>query len=778
MKTWKFWPLAAMATGCALGAFAETITLTDGGSRCVIDTQGGWIRSCVLDGEDVLWQSPEEQDRSAPWVHGGLPIAWPWFGRQGEGDGHIHGYAWKNAFEVASRTANEAVLTFDAGAVRLTYAIRLGRSLSLSLKTENRSAFAFPMSVAFHPYFRVGERDRVTVEGLHPEPVACTNAVDAGASFERPSPRREYRICDAALGRTLRIVAENSTGANLWNPGAEKDCPGAIPGDEWRRFVAVEPVAKAGKRLMVLDPGESHSLKMSVSVVPADAAPVTLVPAPREFVPEKGEYVVKLPKGPQAYREIDLLRAGVAAAKVTYETDAALPAEGYRLKVSADGVVVASADPAGRFYALVTLEQLAALRGKDAVAFPCCTVRDFPRYRWRGMMIDEARHFLGKTAVLRVLDLMAMHKLNVLHWHLVDDQGWRLEIKRHPELVKYGAVRPRSVKYGAVASWPNGKLHYELDNEKYGPFFYTHEDVKEILAYAKARHVTVVPEIELPGHVRALLAAHPECSCKGDLERVPRIYWSIEDDVLCIGNDAAVELLEDVFDEVCELFPETPYVHIGGDECPLVRWKTCPKCQARMRAEGMKDESGLQAWITSRIARYLEAKGRRAVGWDEILAGDVPTSAIGMTWRMSQKGGAGTAFVSAAEATVRGHDMVMTPNALCYLSYRQFEKGDPHPYYSPWAKPLSMERIYTAFDPLAGIPEAARKHVIGGQASVWGEAVWTLFDLEWKTWPRACAIAEILWTAPAVRDYGAFRRRMARHRERLLDAQVNCAPLD
>ena len=509
-------------------------------------------------------------------------------------------------------------------------------------------------------------------------------------------------------------------------------------------------------------------------------AAVALVPAPQECRETGGVFrtVIELPCSREDWWDFDVMAACLDTMKTTRTTDASLPPEGYRLKVAPTGVEIAAVDEAGAFYARQTLEQLAETVSTNAIALPCCEIRDWPKYRWRGMLIDEARHFLGKGVVKRVLDLMGFHKMNVLHWHLVDDQGWRLEIRRHPELVEYGAVRPRSVKMGANAKWlpPDKKLSYEHDTERCGPFFYTQDDVREILAYAKDRHITVVPEIELPGHVRALLAAHPELSCKGDLPRIPRIDWSTEEDVLCVGNDAALKLLEDVFDEVCGLFPDTPYIHIGGDECPRIRWKECPKCQARIRTEGLKDESGLQSWITAHFVRYLERKGRRAVGWDEILSGDVPRSAIGMTWRMSQKGGAGTSYTSAAEASARGHDMVMTPKDFCYLDYSQFASGDPYVYHVPWRLPLTLEKAYS-FDPVAGIPESCRPHILGGQASAWGESIWSVFDLEWKTWPRACAIAEALWTAPSGRDFPAFRQRLLRHRERLVRRHVNVAPI-
>ncbi|MBQ2631950.1 MAG: family 20 glycosylhydrolase [Kiritimatiellae bacterium] len=455
-------------------------------------------------------------------------------------------------------------------------------------------------------------------------------------------------------------------------------------------------------------------------------------------------------------------------ASVAVSRDARLPSEGYRLVVRADSVSIAAADDAGEFYARETMRQLRDEKG----AMPCCEIVDSPRYSWRGLMMDDARHFFGKTVVKRCLDLMARHKMNVFHWHLVDDQGWRLELKRHPELVEWGAKRPQSVLYGTKPSWPGGKLVYELDGRQYGPFFYTQEDVREILAYAKDRHIRVVPEIEMPGHVRALLAAHPELSCVGpSLPRVPRVYWSIEDDVLCAGNEDGALLMEDILDEVCELFPDSKVIHIGGDECPKKRWEACAKCQAKMRAKGIKDERGLLAMLTARIVRFLEARGRRAIGWDEILLGDVPKSAIGMSWRTARHG---REVMSASEAARRGHDVVCTPNTFCYLDYAQGIDGDPFTYIGGC---LPLKRCYW-FDPSVGVAEEDRKHILGGQANCWSEYTTTRFDLDWKTWPRACAIAEALWTGPERRDWRDFAERLAVHRRRLVAGGVNAAPFE
>ena len=459
-----------------------------------------------------------------------------------------------------------------------------------------------------------------------------------------------------------------------------------------------------------------------------------------------------------------------ADTKVVVVRDASVAAEGYRLEIRPASVTLTCSDGAGEAYGRETLRQL-RVDGKNE--YVCCDVADAPRYPWRGFMLDEARHFFGKGVVKSVIDQLVRHKMNVLHWHLVDDQGWRLEIKGHPELVEFGATRPQSVKVGAKPAWPNGELSYELDGERYGPFFYTQEDVREILAYAKARHVRVVPEIEMPGHVRALLAAHPELSCVGEkLPRVPRLFWSIEDDVLCAGNDGAVRLMEEILDEVCELFAESPVIHIGGDECPKMRWKTCAKCQARIKEKGLKDEKALQAWLVTHICRYLEEKGRRVLGWDEVLEGDIPSSTIAMSWRTSRHG---PGVMSAAEAARRGHDVVCTPNTVCYLDHAQGIADDPHAYY--WDSPVTVKRCYW-FDPSEGVAEADRRHVLGGQANCWSESMFNRYDLEWKAWPRACAIAEVLWTGAERRDWADFARRLSVHVGRLRRDGVNAASFE
>jgi hexosaminidase len=289
--------------------------------------------------------------------------------------------------------------------------------------------------------------------------------------------------------------------------------------------------------------------------------------------------------------------------------------------------------------------------------------------------------------------------------------------------------------------------------------------------------VEVVPEIELPGHAIAALAAFPELSCFPESvnPRMAESNWGIFTNVFCVGNDKTLRVLEKVMDYVCEVFP-FEVVHIGGDECPWVNWERCPKCQARMKAEGLKHASELQGWITRKMAEYLAKKGRRIMGWDEILAGDVPKTAIGQSWRTQAKEGAGTDHVSAAAGALKGFDMVVSPHNLCYYTYFSGLKEDPFQYSTKI--PLTLEKAYS-FDPMAGIPESARSRILGSEACCWGEFTWNGYDLMWKMWPRSCAMAEILWTNPPhPRDFGDFRERVKDHRKRLVEMYINCQPVE
>ena len=459
---------------------------------------------------------------------------------------------------------------------------------------------------------------------------------------------------------------------------------------------------------------------------------------------------------------------------VEYNISRDLPAEGYRLEISDGKIVVTSSDEAGRYYAGVTLEQLKETVGGMDV-YPAVSIVDSPRFAWRGIHFDDCRHFFGKSVLKKTLNVMAQYKLNRLHWHLTEDQAWRLDIPGYPELVKYGAVRAASPKHGARMVKSGDDWAMDLDDQKYGPFYYTESDVREILAYAEERHITVVPEIELPGHVFAALAAYPEFACKPEKlsKRSPRLVWGIEKDVLCLGNDKAIKFMEDVIDYVCRLFP-SEIVHIGGDECPQVRWKDCPKCQKRIRDEKLGDEKGLQPWVTRHFVKFLADRGKRALGWDEYLLGEgIPKSAIGMSWRIGKQG-AGHDWLSPANLAAKGHDVVMTPTRYCYLDYRQGLEDDPFQYIGGC---VTLAKCYS-LDLCADVPEEARKHILGGQGNNWSEYTWNQYDLEWKMWPRAIALSEVFWSGEKRPDYPDFKRRVSLHRKWLIRQGVNCAPVE
>jgi len=436
--------------------------------------------------------------------------------------------------------------------------------------------------------------------------------------------------------------------------------------------------------------------------------------------------------------------------------DTSIPPEGYRLTIGPSGVAIASSDDAGAFYARQTLAQLAETRD-DKTSLPHVEIVDAPAYRWRGVLVDEARHFIGPNAVKRLLRTMARYKFNVLHWHLTDETGWRLEIKSKPRLTTVGATRP----------WSPVMWHYhEHDNVPDGPHFYTQEQVREIVALAASLHITVVPEIEFPGHALAALAAYPELSCLGAASPVkhPEQCYVFSPHVYCPGKDTTLSFLRDVLDEVCELFP-SPYVHIGGDESVKSAWEACPHCQARMRREKLADVKELHGWMMQYFARYLASKGKQAVAWDEVLETPQAKDVLPMCWHGSAAG------VAAAMA---GRDVIMTPPAFCYVDYPQGVEDDPFEYIK--GSLLNLEKVYS-FDPAAGFPSECKGRILGGQACNWGEFTWHEFDFNWKLWPRALALAEVLWTAPKERDFGRFSRRAAVHRKRLIASGVNCAPL-
>ncbi|POX48835.1 beta-N-acetylhexosaminidase [Streptomyces sp. Ru72] len=432
--------------------------------------------------------------------------------------------------------------------------------------------------------------------------------------------------------------------------------------------------------------------------------------------------------------------------------------EAYRFTADGHLVVIDGASEAGLFWGAQTFRQLlgpeafrrAPVTGKRRWEVPAVAIQDAPRFRWRGLLLDVARHFMPKDGVLRYLDLMAAHKLNVLHLHLTDDQGWRLEIKRHPRLTEVGSWRART-RFGHRAS--------PLWEEKPHGGFYTQDDIREIVAYAAERHVTVVPEIDVPGHSQAAIAAYPELGNSDVVDTASLTVWDdwgINPNVLA-PTDTTLRFYEGVFEEVLELFP-SPFVHIGGDECPKDQWRRSPAAQARIKELGLADEDELQAWFVRHFDTWLTARGRRLVGWDEILEGGLADGATVSSWR-GYAGG-----ITAARA---GHDVVMCPEQQVYLDHRQ-DGGADEPV--PIGYVRTLEDVYR-FEPIPPqlTPEEAR-HVLGTQANVWTEVTEDQGRVDYQAFPRLAAFAEVAWSAlpgPAERDFADFERRMAAHYRRL-----------
>lgn len=407
------------------------------------------------------------------------------------------------------------------------------------------------------------------------------------------------------------------------------------------------------------------------------------------------------------------------------------PPDFYSITVNEDILIQFSSD-ASCFYAINSFLQL--LEGEEnAYYITKCFVQDYPKFQWRGLHLDVSRHFFTVEEVKRYIDLMSMYKFNTFHWHLTDDQGWRIEIKKYPKLTDIGAWRDSTVNNHYTTS----PRTYTV--EKYGGF-YTQEEIKEIVAYAGERFITVVPEIEMPGHARAALAAYPEYSCTGQKQEVPGL-WGVFDDIFC-SHESSFDFLKDILDEVLVLFP-SEYIHIGGDEAPKTRWKKCKKCQAVIRENGLKDEHELQSFFIGRIDEYLTKKGRKLIGWDEILEGGLSPNASVMSWR---------GFEGGIEAAKQEHFVVMSPGSHCYFDH--YQSTNPN-------EPLaiggftSLQKVYD-FNPIPpGMKEQEAFYILGGQANLWTEYIPNMKQLEYMTYPRALALSQVLWckTKPSYIDF-------------------------
>ncbi|MFR8421908.1 MULTISPECIES: beta-N-acetylhexosaminidase [Alistipes] len=434
---------------------------------------------------------------------------------------------------------------------------------------------------------------------------------------------------------------------------------------------------------------------------------------------------------------------------VNVTRDETMPAEAYRLFVTSCRIDIVAGGAQGAFYAVQTLRQLlpaAAYEADDvrAVELPVVTIEDKPCLGYRGMMLDVGRHFFTVDEVKEALDIMALHKLNVFHWHLTDDQGWRIEIRKYPKLTEIGSVRSRTL----IGRDPGGTYdeNCKFDETPYGGY-YTQDEIRDVVNYAAERFITVIPEIEFPGHAVGALASYPWLGCTGEQYEV-RQTWDIDDRVFCIGKETTFEFIEGVLEEVLELFP-SEYIHIGGDECPTVMWKKCPHCKARMKAERLKRPRRLQNYATARVEKFLNAHGRRLIGWDEILEGDVTPTATIMSWRGAEGG---------IKAAKMGNHAIMAPTTHCYLDYYQTRDTAGEPLAIGGYLPV--EKVYS-LDPYEMLTADEQRCILGVQANLWTEYIATWPHAEYMLLPRLSALAEVGWSLDR-KDYGDYLRRVRR----------------
>jgi hexosaminidase len=435
--------------------------------------------------------------------------------------------------------------------------------------------------------------------------------------------------------------------------------------------------------------------------------------------------------------------------------------EAYRLDAGSDQIEIRASQPAGIFYGIQTLRQMlptAVFRHarQEGVEWrvPAAHVEDQPRFGWRGALLDVGRHFMPKEFLLKFVDLLALHKLNTLHLHLTEDQGWRIEIKKYPKLTEVGSSRSDTMLTYNPPVY-EGKPHAG---------FYSQDDLRELVAYAKERFVTVVPEIEMPGHCQAAIAAYPELGNLGERLDVG-IKWGVNENVYNV-DDRTIEFNKDVLREVLAIFP-SKFIHIGGDEVPKKQWKESPKVQARMRELGLKDEHEMQSWFVRQIDAFLTENGRRLVGWDEILEGGLAPGATVMSWR-GENGG-----IAAAKS---GHDVVMAPNEWTYFDHYQSKDHAKEPHAIGGFLPL--EKAY-AYDPMPkGLSDAQARHVLGAQGQLWTEYIPGPKAVEYMAFPRMCALAEAVWSPAEVKSYDAFLARLGVHLDRLVAKDVKFRPLD
>lgn len=451
-----------------------------------------------------------------------------------------------------------------------------------------------------------------------------------------------------------------------------------------------------------------------------------------EYIQQKTKLQLNITDNPQSSNAI-ILQTGLNNENT----------EAYQLAVTKEGITVTGASEAGAFYGIQTIRKAIPVTDKNSVSFPATLINDYPRFSYRGAHLDVARHFFPADSIKRFVDMLALHNINRLHWHISDDQGWRIEIKKRPGLTEKTSQRAET-----VIGHNTGKY----DNTPYGGF-YTQEDAKEIVRYAKERHITVIPEIDMPGHMQCALTAYPELGCTGGPYEVWKM-WGVSEEVLCAGNDKTYQFIDDVLEEIVEIFP-SEYINVGGDECPKVRWEKCPKCQAKIKELGIKAEpkhtaeEKLQSHIISYAEQFLNKKGRQIIGWDEILEGGLAPNATVLSWRGIEGG---------IEAARQKHNAIMSPTSFLYFDYYQTKDIENEPMAIGGYVPI--EKVYS-FEPVPDVltPEEA-KYIIGVQANLWTEYIKTYNQVEYMELPRMAALSEVQWTMPEKKDYQNFMQRL------------------
>ena len=530
--------------------------------------------------------------------------------------------------------------------------------------------------------------------------------------------------------------------------------------------VSLQPMTKSIvfilSLLLLVNCSEKENKKEQFSIIPQ---PVSLIQKNGSLTWEKEVTIIRETEGEQAadflgeYFKTKNMTANLTAAYkaesnpiyLSIVRDNSIGNEGYTLSINDEGVRINATTGAGLFYGVQSLIQL--LMANNGNEVPFVDVKDSPRFAYRGLHLDVGRHMFPKEFLIKYIDLMARHKFNRFHWHLTEDQGWRIEVKKYPKLQEVAAFRKQTL----IGHGGNPK---DYDDIRYGGY-YSQNDIKEVVKYATDRFVTIVPEIEMPGHSLAALSAYPNLGCTGGPYETGT-KWGVFDDVYCAGKEETFEFIQGVLDEVIALFPGE-YIHIGGDESPKARWKQCANCQKRIKKEGLKDEHELQSYFIQRIEKYLNSKGKKIIGWDEILEGGLAPNAAVMSWR-GEEGG-----IAAAK---QNHYVVMTPGDWCYLDhYQDTTKSEPLAIggYTP------VSQVYE-YEPLPPqLSEAEAKFILGAQGNVWTEYMKTPGHVEYMVYPRACALAEVLWAPKEKRNYDDFLQRMQVHFNRLDAWEVNSA---